>query len=49
MITVKYTNEYFDVWIDGELLFKSRSRRTALSVVKMAARLIKAKAPGWVG
>jgi hypothetical protein len=49
MITVKLSNEYFEVWIDGELLFKSRSRRTALSVVKMAARLIKAKAPGWVG
>lgn len=47
MIKIKLSNEYYEVRIDGELLFKSRSRRTAMSVAKMAARLIKAKAPGW--
>jgi hypothetical protein len=47
MSKVKLSNNYYEVWIDGELLFKSRSRRTAMSVAKMAARLIKVKAPGW--
>jgi len=47
MISIRKHNEYYEVWIAGELLFKHRSRRTALSVAKMAARLIKVKAPGW--
>lgn len=47
-IKIKLVAEYHEVWIDGELLFKHRDRRTALSVAKMATGLIKAKAPGWM-
>ncbi|MFA5321976.1 MAG: hypothetical protein WC373_04825 [Smithella sp.] len=47
MTRIKQSGGYFEVWIDGELLFKHRDKRTATSVAKMAARLIKVKAPGW--